>query len=159
MTLDSLTYQVFSPFHLLGGILSRTFLPAPNWVAVLCTPGPHVIPLCQTFCFSEPMWPFGSAPPLVLQYFPNKGYMGGDIFLGSACWFHQDTTLEIISLQSRFDARYWMLGAGALGRPRGIVRGGRREGSSGWGTRVYLRRIHVDILQNQYNIVKLKNKI
>ena len=29
------------------------------------------------------------------------------------------------SRQSRFDARYWMLGAGALGRPRGMVRGGR----------------------------------
>ena len=31
-----------------------------------------------------------------------------------------------------------MLGAGALGRPRGMVRGGRREEGSGWGTRVYL---------------------
>ena len=32
------------------------------------------------------------------------------------------------SRQSRFDARYWMLGAGALGRPRGRVGegGGRR---------------------------------
>ena len=60
--------------------------------------------------------------------------------------------------QSRFDARYWMLGAGALGRPRGMVWGGREEGS-GWGTRVYLWRIHVDIWQNQYNIVKLKHKI
>ena len=59
--------------------------------------------------------------------------------------------------QSRFDARYWMLGAGALGRPRGMVRGRRREEDSGWGTRVYLWRIHVDVWQNQYNIVKLKN--
>ena len=58
----------------------------------------------------------------------------------------------------RFDARYWMLGAGALGQPRGMVRGGRKEEGSGWGTRVYLWRIHVDIWQNQYNIVKLKNK-
>ena len=39
-----------------------------------------------------------------------------------------------------------------------MVRGGRREGGSGWGTRVYLWRIHVDIWQNQYNIVKLKKK-
>ena len=46
----------------------------------------------------------------------------------------------------------------ALGRPRGIVRGGTREEGSGWGTRVYLWQIHVDIWQNQYNIVKLKNK-
>ena len=38
--------------------------------------------------------------------------------------------------QSRFDAGYRKLGAGALGRPRGMVRGGRREGGSGWGTRI-----------------------
>ena len=36
--------------------------------------------------------------------------------------------------------------------------GGRREEGSVWGTRVYLWWIHVDIWQNQYNIVKL-NKI
>ena len=35
---------------------------------------------------------------------------------------------------------------------------GREEGS-GWGAHVYLWRIHFDIWQNQYNIVKLKNKI
>ena len=63
------------------------------------------------------------------------------------------------SCQSRFDAGYWMLGAGALGRPRGMVWGGRREEGSGWGAHVYLWRIHFDILQNQYNIVKLQNKI
>ena len=57
-----------------------------------------------------------------------------------------------------FDARYWMLGAGALGRPRGMVWEGRREEGSGWGTQVYLWQIHFDIWQNQYNIVKLKNK-
>ena len=64
-----------------------------------------------------------------------------------------------MSRQSRFNARYWMLGAGALGRPRWMVWGGRREEGSGWGIRVYLWQIHVDIWQNQYNIVKLKNKI
>ena len=52
-----------------------------------------------------------------------------------------------------------MLGAGELGRPRGMVWGRRRKEGSGWGTRVYLWWIHVDIWQNQYNIVKLKNKI
>ena len=40
-----------------------------------------------------------------------------------------------------------------------MVWGGRREEGSGWGTRVYLWRIHFDIWQNQYNIVKLKNKV
>ena len=64
-----------------------------------------------------------------------------------------------MSRQSRFDARYWILGAGALGRPRRMVWGGRREEGSGWGTYVYLWRIHFDIWQNQYNIVKFKNKI
>ena len=52
------------------------------------------------------------------------------------------------SCQSRFDARYWMLGAGALGRHRGMEWGGRREEGSGWGTHVYLWRIHFDIWQN-----------
>ena len=63
-----------------------------------------------------------------------------------------------MSYQSRFDARYWMLGAGALGRPRGMEGGGRREEGSGWGTHVYLWWIHFNIWQNQYNIVKLKKK-
>ena len=64
-----------------------------------------------------------------------------------------------MSCQSRFDARYWMLGAGTLGRPRGMVWGGRKEERSGWATHVHLWWIHFDIRQNQYNIVKLKNKI
>ena len=41
-----------------------------------------------------------------------------------------------------------MLGAGALGRPRGMEWGGRREEGSGWGTHVYLWQIHFDIWQN-----------
>ena len=45
-----------------------------------------------------------------------------------------------------------------MGRPRGMVWGGRREEGSGWGTHVYLWRIHFDIWQNQYSIVKLKKK-
>ena len=36
-----------------------------------------------------------------------------------------------MSCKSRFNARYWMLGAGALARPRGMVWGGRRE-EGGW---------------------------
>ena len=56
--------------------------------------------------------------------------------------------------QSRFDAGYRVIGADALGRPRGMVWGGRWERGSGWGTRVQPRWIHVNIWQNQYNIVK-----
>ena len=78
--------------------------------------------------------------------------------LGEWHWNMYNIIYEM-SCQSRFDAQYWILGAGALGWPRGMVWGGRREDGSGWGTRVYLWKIHVDIWQNQYNIVKLKNKI
>ena len=56
-----------------------------------------------------------------------------------------------MSCQSRFDARYWMLGAGALGRPRGLVWGGRREEGSGRGTHVYLWWIHFDILLSLFS--------
>ena len=56
--------------------------------------------------------------------------------------------ISYTSHQSRFDARYWMLGASALGRPRGMVWGGRREEGSGWGTHVHLWWIHYDIWHN-----------
>ena len=56
--------------------------------------------------------------------------------------------------QSRFDAGYRVIGAGALGRPRGMVQGGRWERGSGWGTHVYLWQIHVNVWENHYNIVK-----
>ena len=52
------------------------------------------------------------------------------------------------TIRTRFDVRYWMLGAGALGWPRGMEWGGRREEGSEWGTHVYLWRIHFDIWQN-----------
>ena len=47
-----------------------------------------------------------------------------------------------------------MLVAGALGCPRRIVWAGRWEGGSECGTRVHPWWIHVDVWQNQYNIVK-----
>ena len=61
-----------------------------------------------------------------------------------------------MSHQSRFEARYWMLGAWCTGMTQRDGMG--REEGSGWGTHVYLWQIHFDIWQNQYNIVKL-NKI
>ena len=85
----------------------------------------------------------------------GRGRGWGD--LGEWHWNMCNIIYEV-SRQSRFDAQYWMLGAGALGGPRGMVRGGRREEGSGWGTCVYLWQIHTDIWQNQYNIVKLKKK-
>ena len=60
------------------------------------------------------------------------------------------------SRQSRFNAGYRKLGAGALGWPRGMVWGGRWEGGSGLGTHVHPWWIHVDVWQNQYNKYFLK---
>ena len=65
----------------------------------------------------------------------------------------------IISYMKRVISPGSIQDTGCLARPRGMVRGGRREEGSGWGAHVYLWRIHFDIWQNQYNIVKLKNKI
>ena len=78
--------------------------------------------------------------------------------LGEWHWNTYNIIYEM-SRQSTFDVRYWMLGAVALGWPRGMVWGGRMEEGSGWETHVYQWRIHVGIWQNQYNIVKFKNKI
>ena len=91
------------------------------------------------------------------QSFGHCGTGRGWDDLGEWHWDMYNIIYET-SRQSRFDARNWTLGAGALGQPRGMIRGGWRDGGSGWGTRVYLWRIHVDIWQNQYNIVKLKKK-
>ena len=76
---------------------------------------------------------------------PGKSH-GLRIPLGYSPWGHKelDTTERLHffilyqdkKFQSRFNARCWMLGAGALGRPRGMVWGGRREEGSGWGIHV-----------------------
>ena len=68
------------------------------------------------------------------------------------------------SCQSRFNARYWMLGASALGWPRGMVWGGRREEGSGWvhmytcGGFIMIFGITNTILQNFKNKIKFKKK-
>ena len=72
-------------------------------------------------------------------------------------WKNMYNIMYETSCQSRFDAWYWMLGAGALGWPRRMVLGGRWEGGSGLGTCVHPWQMHVDVWQNQYNIVKYKN--
>ena len=59
----------------------------------------------------------------------------------------------IISYMKQITSPNLMLGASALGQPRGMVWGGRWDGGSGWGTRVHPWQIHVDVWQNQYNIV------
>ena len=115
---------------------------------------------------------FKNVPTLHLQYLHFRGWCVSTILtspsdssqknfsfkmttcdLGEWQWNMYNIIYET-NRQSRFDAWYRMLGAGALGWPRGIVWWGRWEGGSGWGTRVHPWRIHVDVWQNQYNIVK-----
>ena len=48
-----------------------------------------------------------------------------------------------------------VLGAGALGRPRGMGWGGRWEGGSGWGTHVNLWLIHVNVWQKPLQYCKV----
>ena len=59
--------------------------------------------------------------------------------------------------QSRFNAGYRKLGAGALGWPRGMVWGGRWERGSGWGTHVHPWQMHVNVWQIQYCKVNNNN--
>ena len=60
--------------------------------------------------------------------------------------------------QSMFDTRYRMLGADAPVLVHGddpeMIWGGKWEGGSGLGTHVLPWRIHVNVWQNQYSIVK-----
>ena len=48
-----------------------------------------------------------------------------------------------------------VLGPGALGRPREMGWGGRREGGSGWGTHVKPWLIHVNVWQNPLQYCKV----
>ena len=82
---------------------------------------------------------------------------------GGRIWENGIETCRVSCVQ-RVASPDSMHDAGCLGLvhwddPGGWKWGGRREEGSGWLTRVYLWWIHVDIWQNEYNIVKLKNKI
>ena len=94
--------------------------------------------------------------PHIEQSFGLCGRGRGWDDLGEWHWNMYNIIYEM-NRQSRFHAWYWILGAGALGWPRGMVQGGRRGEGSGWGTCVYLWRIHVDI-PIQYCKVKKKIK-
>ena len=62
----------------------------------------------------------------------------------------------IISYMKRIASPGSMHDTGGLGlmHPEGWYGEGDGRGGSGWGTRVYPWRIHADVWQNQYNIVK-----
>ena len=38
------------------------------------------------------------------------------------------------------------------GNAKGMIRGGRWEGGTGWGTNVHVWQVHVDVWQNQYHM-------
>jgi len=72
-----------------------------------------------------------------------------NLFTWSKFWFfpehHCGLTLNVTNIHlwmrtfhKHIHSPPRMLGASALGRPRGMVWGGRREEGSGWGAHVYL---------------------
>ena len=84
---------------------------------------------------------------------------------GGKIW-ENDTETCILSCMKRVASPGLRHNTGCLGLvhwddPEGWYRedGGRRVQDGERGTYVYLWRIHFDIWQNQYNIVKFKNKI
>ena len=56
---------------------------------------------------------------------------------------------------AQFGCMRQVLGAGALGRPRGMGWGGRQEGGSGWGTHVNPWLIHVSVWQKPLQYCKV----
>ena len=82
-----------------------------------------------------------------IQYSPVVSYHYYFFLFLKKNVYHDFLSFTVLLFMYLF-VRYWMLGAGTLGRPRGMVWGGRREEGSGWGTHVYLWRIHFDIWQN-----------
>ena len=77
---------------------------------------------------------------------------------GGMIWENGIETCKI-SYKKRITSLGSMQDTGCLGLvhwddPEGWYGEGGGGGGSGWGTRVYLWRIHVDVWQNQYNIVK-----
>ena len=82
----------------------------------------------------------------------GKGWGWDD--LGEWHW-HIYNIIYVMNCQSRFDAWYRMLVAGALGWPRGTVWWGRWEAGSGWGTHVRPWLIHVDVWQKPLQYCKV----
>ena len=74
--------------------------------------------------------------------------------LGEWHWNMYNIIYEM-SHQPRFNAWYWMLGAGALGWPRGMGWGGMWVGGSGWGTHVHPWLIHVNVWRKPVQYCKV----
>ena len=79
-------------------------------------------------------------------------------------WMFWENSIEtsILSRVKQITSPGWMhetsgQRAGALGRPRGMGWGGRREGGLGWGTHVNPWLIHVNVWQNPLQYYKVIN--
>ena len=94
-----------------------------------------------------------------MKNLPANAGNGFNLWVGKILWRRKWQTTPVF-LPGKSHGQRTLAGYSPWGlkRVRGMVRGGRREEGSGWGTHVYLWRIHVDIWQNQYNIVKFKKK-
>ena len=124
----------------------------PSNLLILCCPLlllPSTFPASGSFPMS---WLFPSGDQSI-----GASASASVLPMNSQGWFPLGL-IDLISLQSigllsifsstTIQKQYWMLGAGALGWPRGMEWGGRREEGSGWGTHVYLWQIHFAIWQN-----------
>ena len=103
-----------------------------------------------TVCTNDPAW---QRIPEPFQCCTRRNkYLSSDTVLSRRLIPHLESFFFFPFLNQSLDAWGWCTGTTQRDGT------GRKEGS-GWGTRVCLWWIHVDIWQNQYNIVKLKNKI
>ena len=98
--------------------------------------------------------PHCSLSPSVLWLLEVEERIESVFFFKKKLWhWNMYITICETNLQSRFDAWYRILGAGALRWPRGMVWGGNWERGSGWGTHVH-HGWFTSVYGNHYNIVK-----
>ena len=84
-----------------------------------------------------------------LQFHPPHQNGFKCVLLNGYVIFHCVFLYHSFLIHSSADGHLGCFQVLAQRQPRGMVRGGRQEGRSGWGTRVYLWRIYVDVWQNQ----------
>ena len=91
-------------------------------------------------------------------FYKPPSFPGGAVNLGEWHWNMYNIIYET-TRQSRFDAWYWMLGAGALGPPRGMVMGREEGGRFRMGNTCIPVADSFRYMAKPIHTVKLKNKI
>ena len=110
---------------------------------------------CTSLCSHQPCKrvPFSPHPLqhlLLVDFWIAAILTGGD---GKPCLMY--IIICETDRQSRFYAWDMVLGAGALGWPRGMIWGGRWEGDSGWGIHVHPWLIHGNMWQKPLQYCKV----